>query len=286
MLCSQKYRGGFSITVYNCNSRNDNRRCNDFFPFLQNLPQQNCISAGSQQNCCPSMIAGPTGPTGPTGPMGPQGFPGPMGMTGATGPTGPAGAVGATGPQGITGATGAMGPQGPIGPTGPVGPQGIQGLTGATGPTGPTGATGPAGPPAVTSYANFYALAPSDNPNEIAPGEAIEFPNSGAVSANGIIKTTDTTFTFTDAGIYLVNFHMTADSEGQVGITLNGTLIQSTVVGMSAAELLSNTALVTAAAGDVMSVINPADNTNSFTLTTCAGGTGAVSANLVIVKIA
>ncbi len=238
---------------------------------------------------------GPTGPAGAMGPTGPQGVQGIQGIPGATGPIGPigpTGATGATGPIGPIGATGPTGPTGATGPAGAAGTIGPQGATGATGPMGPVGPmgpmgpTGPAGPPAVISFANFYALAPSDNADAIAPGEAVEFPNTGAIGGNAIEKTTDTTFTLVQAGIYLVAFHATSDSEGQLGVALNGTLLQSTVAGMTAAEQLSNTVLVTANAGDVLSVINPDTNTNSFNCSASAGGNCAVTENLVIIKIA
>ena len=119
--------------------------------------------------CCVPGPQGKQGATGSTGPTGPG-----HGATGATGATGPQGATGPTGPgHGATGATGATGPQGVTGPTGPG--------HGATGATGPTGATG-TGPGFLTTYGNFYALMPPDNPNEIAQNSAVEFPHPGPAS--------------------------------------------------------------------------------------------------------
>ena len=214
----------------------------------------------------PSLIAGPTGPTGPMGPMGPMGFPGPMGMTGATGATGP---VGPAGPQGATGATGAIGPVGPIGP---------QGATGATGPTGPAGA------PAVSSFAEFYSVAP-DVATEVAAGSAVELATDGASSGDAITRASASTFTLVDAGTYMVDYQANTTNGGTLGISVNGTVQPNTTV-TTASEQIENKALITTdTANSVISLVNPADSGASLSI--AAGGTSeSVGANLDIVKIA
>ena len=84
------------------------------------------------------------------------------------------------------GPPGPPGPQGPIGETGPAGPEGPQG------PTGPTGPEGPQGEPGGTlSHADFYALMPPDNPDEIDPGEDVNFPRNGSIGGTNITRISD-----------------------------------------------------------------------------------------------
>ena len=254
---------------------------------------------------------GPAGPQGATGAVGPQGPAGPQGETGATGPQGPAGPQGETGatgpqgpagPQGETGATGATGPQGPAGPqgetgaTGPQGPAGPQGETGATGPQGPagpqgeTGATGPQGPagPAgtVLGYADYYALMPSDNATTVAPGAAVEFPQTGATDGTAITRASDTTFNLVDAGTYLVQFEVSVEEAGQLVLTLNGAELPYTVVGRNGRTAqIVGMALVTATANSTLTVSNPTANDTDLTISPNAGGDQPVSAHLVILQL-
>lgn len=224
-------------------------------------------------------------------PPGPPGPPGATGATGAQGPIGPQGPIGATGPQGEVGpagpagATGATGPQGPVGATGATGPQGPVGATGATGATGPQGPAGPAG--GIAEFAEFYALMPTDNPEAIAPGEDVAFPQTGAVGGTGISRASATSFTLDDVGTYEVKFNATAAEAGQLVLTLNGTELPHTVTGRSAADSqITGMALVTTTeAGSVLTVRNPATNTTSLTLTPSAGGANPVSAQLIITQL-
>jgi len=180
------------------------------------------------------------------------------GRTGATGPRGPGGATGATGPSG----------------------EGTQGDTGATGPSG-----------AAINYSEFYAFVPSDDPDPIAPGAAVSFPNSG--ETNGVIlPISDTEFNLPNVGVYQVSFQASVTEGGQLGISLFGTLVDNTVVGRNArSNQISLTKLVRTANVDTnLSIINPPNNFTSLTLTLNAGSTGEVLtpvvANLVIVQIA
>ena len=232
-------------------------------------------------SCCPATPCScpicPPGPQGPVGPRGPQGVQGPMGATGAQGPTGPQGPIGATGPQGPigpTGATGAAGPQGPIGATG---------ATGATGPQGPTGATGPQGPAGtVLAFADFYALLPPDNSDPIAPGGAVAFPQTNITSGATIGRLSDTEFTLTVPGIYLVQFQIPITGDAQAVLALNGVELPYTVV--SGDDLLTGVALVeTTLATDVLSVLNPATATGNLVVDSNA--TTPNTAHLVITQL-
>ncbi len=231
--------------------------------------------------------AGPQGPIGLTGPAGPQG---PIGLTGATGPQGPAGETGPAGPQGPIGLTGPTGPQGPIGLTGATGPQGPAGETGAVGPQGPIGLTGPAGPqgPAgtVLGFADFYALMPGDNADAVAAGADVDFPQDGPNSGNGIARTSASSFTLADAGVYQVTYFASVDEAGQLVLTLNGVEIPYTVVGRATGtSQITGSAIITAPAGSVITVRNPEGTATALTLTPNAGGIDPVSAHLTILRL-
>ena len=201
---------------------------------------------------------------------------------GPRGPQGPRGCTGATGPQGEAGP---QGPQGIQGEVGPQGPQGIQGIQGEVGPQGPQGIQGEPG--GVLSYANFYALMPTDNPDAIAPGADVAFPQNGPILNTDIGRVGDDSFLLSAVGTYLIIYDATATEAGQLVLTLNDGEIARTLVGRDAGNTqLYGTALVTTTAeNSTLTVRNPAANTTSLTLTPSAGGESAVSANLVIVRV-
>lgn len=294
----------------------------DIFGIGRNQPGYHPECCACSQCCCQTCTCppGPQGPTGPRGPQGPQGIPGPVGptgpqgpeglpgATGAQGPVGPQGPAGETGPQGIQGIpgpsgpvgpqgpigeTGPQGPSGPTGATGPAGPAGAIGATGPAGPQGPTGETGPAGPqgPAggVLSFADFYALMPPNNPAPIAAGEDVAFPQTGAVSASGVTRLSDTSFSLENTGTYLIQFQVSAAGPGQLELTLNGAELPYTVVGSSSADgsqIAGSTLVTTTAANAVITVRNPEGTGGALTLTPTAGGAEAVSAHLTIIQVA
>ena len=239
----------------------------------------------------PAGEVGPAGPQGPAGAIGPIGPQGPQGETGPQGPQGPTGATGPIGPQGPQGETGPQGPQGPQGEAGPIGPQGPTGATGATGAQGIQGEVGPQGPRGlpggVLSYADFYALMPTDNPEAIEPGDDVAFPRNGVIANTNIGRTSDTEFLLNAAGTYLVMWNATAAEAGQLVLTLNGEELSYTTVGKGAAdgEIVGFTILNTTDATS-LTVRNPAANTTNVTLTPNAGGTNPVSAHLTIVQLA
>ena len=233
-------------------------------------------------------VIGPTGPQGPMGAQGPQGDVGPQGPIGLTGPVGPQGPAGPIGATGATGATGAQGPQGEIGPQGLQGPMGATGPQGAQGPQGETGPQGPRGlPGGVLSYANFYALMPSDNPTPIVPGDDVAFPQNGVIANTNIGRTSDTEFLLNAAGTYLVMWNATTNEAGQLTLTINDVEYPSTVVGTGTAdgEIVGFT-IINTTGGATLTVRNPVVNTTNITLTQNAGGTAPVSAHLTIVQLA
>ena len=277
-----------------------------------------CRNSDRCTNICSLCPPGPQGPQGPIGPQGPTGPQGPVGETGPIGPQGPQGVIGLTGPQGPTGATGpqgptgATGPQGPIGETGPQGPQGPAGPQGLTGPQGPVGATGPAGPegpqgvqgpegPAgatgaqgpqgipggVLSCADFYALMTPDNPEAVAPGEDVAFPENGPIANTNIGRVSPSSFLLSAVGTYQILFVASITESGQLVLTLNGEELPYTVVGRDTgtSQIVGMSLVTTTEANSVLTVRNPLENETALTLTPLAGGTLPVSAHLVITQL-
>lgn len=210
-----------------------------------------CLFGNNNCNCNRSntvIIRGPQGPTGATGARGPQGPQGPVGPQGPTGATGATGAVGPIGPAGATGATG---------PIGPVGPQGPVGATGATGPIGPVGPQGPVGP-----------IGPSGTGDAIYAGAGAEVVAAGAIIPIAEINSTpDTTMTvannavtLTESGTYLVSYYSAGSvptNEFVTSLYRNGAVITGeTIVQSNSAGAASKTIIITAAAGDTLSLYN------------------------------
>lgn len=237
---------------------------------------------------CPQGLQGPQGPVGPQGPAGEQGPRGPQGVQGVIGPTGPQGPMGAQGPIGETGPQGPIGLTGPIGPQGPAGPIGATGATGAQGPQGEVGPIGPRGlPGGVLSYADFYALMPTDNPTAITPGNDVAFPRNGVIANTNIGRTSDTDFLLNATGTYLIMWNASIGEAGQLVLTSNDAELPYTVVGTTdEAGELSGFTILNIVTPTTITVRNPINNTTNVTLTPNAGGTDPVTAHLTIVQLA
>ncbi len=207
------------------------------------------------------------------------------GVTGATGEVGVTGVTGATGEVGVTGVTGATGEVGATGATGATGEVGATGATGATGEVGATGATGEAGSTGaqgLSEYAYVYNLP--------AQGVAIEadviFSNNGVIV--GAIAHTPATSTITigTAGDYSVLFNVAGVEANQFAVFQNGTPVDGAIYGSGAGTQPNpGMVIVTAAAGDVLTLRNHT-SAAAITLQTLAGGTQTnANASILIQKI-
>ena len=247
----------------------------------------------NEENCiiCPQGPQGPQGPMGPQGPVGETGARGPQGIQGVMGPTGPQGPMGPQGPIGETGPAGAQGPMGATGAQGPIGPMGATGATGATGAQGPQGETGPIGPRGlpggVLSYADFYALMPTDNTETIVPGADVAFPRNGVIANTNIGRINDSEFLLNASGTYLVMWNASITEAGQLVLTSNDTELPYTLVGTNdtLGELTGFT-ILNITTPTTITLRNPIANTTNVTLTPNAGGTDPVTAHLTIVQLA
>jgi Collagen triple helix repeat (20 copies) len=230
---------------------------------------------------------GTRGPAGMAGRTGRRGVSGRAGATGVAGPKGTAGATGGVGPRGAPGPAGAAGSNGSVGPAGPMGPAGSVGPAGAVGAAGPQGNTGPPGPAATSAFAEFFALMPPDNPATIAPGDDVSFPQDGPTSATTITRTGASTFNLAAIGTYLVSFNVPVDEPGQLTLTLNGVDLAYTVTGRATgtSQITGESLVQTTAIDSVLTVRNPAGNSNALTISPLAGGDQPGSATLIVQQL-
>lgn len=153
------------------------------------------------------------------------------------------------------------------GPAGPAGPQGVPGPQGEPGPLGPTGSG---------ISAQFFALMPPDNAATVAVGTDVQFPQDGPNSgAATISRLTASTFNLSAIGIYRVSFQVPVTEAGQLILTLDGADLAYTVVGRATGtSQITGTALIqTIVENSILTVRNPAGNSNALTISPLAGGT-------------
>jgi hypothetical protein len=127
---------------------------------------------------------------------------------------------------------------------------------------------------------------PPDNAATVGAGTAISFPRTGAVFGTDIVQSNSTTFTLATAGVYLVTFQVSVTQAGQLVLVQNGVELAQSVVGRATGtSQIVGTSIVTAAAGDILQVDNPAAESIALTITPLAGGTDPVSAHLTILRL-
>lgn len=138
----------------------------------------------------------------------------------------------------------------------------------------------------ISTFAEFYALMPGDNTATIAAGSPIGFPQNGPT--NGIItRNSPSQFNIPAVGIYIVDWQVSIAEAGQLILQLNGTDIPTSVVGRATgtSQIHGHTMITTTLPNSVLQVVNPSGNPIALTINPTAGGTRAVSANLVITRI-
>lgn len=138
-------------------------------------------------------------------------------------------------------------------------------------------------------FSEFYALMPGDNASTVAVGAAVAFPNDGATNSTIARSGASLTqFVLPDIGIYEVAFQVSFAEAGQLALALDGSILPNSVVGRATGtnQCYGHTLVTTVSASQVLSVINPAGNLVALTITPSAGGTHAVSANILIKQLA
>lgn len=153
------------------------------------------------------------------------------------------------------------------------------------GPAGSQGEPGPAG--SIANYADFYAIMPPDNSATVAPGTDVSFPQDGPNTTGSITRTSDSSFSLSEVGTYLVLFQVSITEAGQLVLTLNDEEIPYTVVGRATGtdQIVGMSIISTAIATSILTVRNPASNAAALTITPNAGGPEPVSAHLIIIQM-
>ncbi|MDQ3955915.1 MAG: collagen-like protein [Actinomycetota bacterium] len=145
---------------------------------------------------------------------------------------------------------------------------------------------GPPGTPAVTEFAEFFALMPPDNAATVATGAAVHFPQDVPTSTS-ITRINASTFLLSDFGTYRVSFVVSVTEAGQLALRLNGSELPYTVAGRATgtSQIVGESLVEATTVNSTLEVVNPADNTTALTITPLAGGTEPVSASLVIQRL-
>lgn len=169
---------------------------------------------------------------------------------------------------------------------GVAGPAGAPGIAGAAGAQGIPGVPGIPGAPGLLDFSDFFALMPGDNTATIAADSPVLFPQNG--STNGTItRLNDSSFLLPTIGTYLVEFQVSVTEAGQLMLRLDGAIVPNSVVGRATgtSQIVGMSLVSTTSPNSILEVINPPGNSPALTITPVAGGTHAVSAHLVIIRI-
>jgi hypothetical protein len=187
---------------------------------------------------------------------------------------------------------GKRGKRGPVGPTGPAGSG--SGSTGPTGAAGATGATGAAGAGLALNAAMFFGTTAGTGSDEndytgtVAVGAAVPFPQNGpSAGVTSVARASGTQFILGATGVYEVSWAVAFLEESQLQVALNGTgVFSTTTLSGAGTQINSNTVLISATAGDVLTIINPPGNATALTVQTADGSmTHAQAPSLVIRRI-
>ena len=127
---------------------------------------------------------------------------------------------------------------------------------------------------------------PPDNAATVAVGSAVSFPRDGP-QAGGIVRVDSSSFLLPEVGTYRVAFAVSVTEPGQLGLTLNSTLLPYTVYGRATGtgEIVGEAFVTTTAVNSVLALVNPAGNVTALTITPIAGGTNPVVASVTIQRL-
>jgi len=154
--------------------------------------------------------------------------------------------------------------------------------TGIIGPTGVTGTTGPAGVTGLSEYAYVY----NTDAQVVAIEDDVDFSSNGVIVGTIMHAPGTSTIQIGTAGDYAIWFYANGVKPNPFALYQNGAPVAGSIYG-SGAGTQGNTGMViiTAAAGDVLTIRNHS-SASAVTLQTLAGGTQTNSnASILIQKI-
>jgi hypothetical protein len=128
---------------------------------------------------------------------------------------------------------------------------------------------------------------PGDNAVTVAPGAAVQFPQDGPSVGATFFRLDASSFVLPAIGTYRVDFQVSVDEAGQLGLMLNGTFLPYTVVGRATgtSQLVGESLVTTSTINNVLELINPPSESTALTITPLAGGVEPVSASLTITQV-
>jgi hypothetical protein len=162
-----------------------------------------------------------------------------------------------------------------------TGPAGGSGATGAAGATGATGARGPAGAAGQPNYGYVYNLT----------GETVWIESAVIFDSNGPLAgfthlAGSTNIGVVAAGTYLVDFSVSGTQVDQFALFDNGAAVPGTIYGSGAGTQQNNgQAIVTLAAGDVLTLVNHTSAAGIGLASTIGGTQANVNASIVIEQL-
>ncbi len=186
---------------------------------------------------------------------------------------------GQQGQRGFSGEKGDQGIQGEKGDKGDQGDQGIQGEKGEKGDQGIQGEQGPMGPPGnFTIVSAYYCIMPPNNPEDITPGNKIEFPNT-YYECPMIIRSTSSIFNLINIGFYEIKFIVNVTQTTQIIVCLDdGTGFKEQydmVSGRNSGSSQLNGQFIfqTSVPNTKLCLSNPSENNTPMKITETSGGT-------------
>lgn len=153
--------------------------------------------------------------------------------------------------------------------------------------------------PSSNPYAMFYGTTTgtgssgNDYAATVAAGAPVPFPRDGAASGIVRVPATTTQFTLPNNGTYEVTFNVGTSEPGQLQLAFfvgpsTYTAIDNTTavgIGSTTGSPIGGTYFVTATAGQILTVINPAGNPAALTITPAGTLTHANSPSLTIKQL-
>ncbi len=136
-------------------------------------------------------------------------------------------------------------------------------------------------------YDSFFALKPGDNAATIALGAPVLFPQDGNTDGLGsVTRTAPGIFRFNVTGKYLVMFVVSVTEAGQLVITLSGTELSDCYFGRATTGTqIVGQKIISVTPGILLEIRNPAANAAALTITSAAGGTEPVCAQLNLLRL-
>jgi hypothetical protein len=142
------------------------------------------------------------------------------------------------------------------------------------------------GPTTAPQYAYIYDIGP--NPvSSVAAGTDVPFADNGPMTSGITYVPATGQITIATAGVYQISFIASVNEPGQLELTQDTTPLPNTLYGRATGTSeISGQAILTVAAGDVITLRNPAGNSPALTFTPSAGGTHPdVTASITIEQV-